>query len=179
MFGATDTPIDLGGGISMGLFFLISGVVMVLGYGQKPYDNAGGMFCESCCCGALPWKSCGCSCEPTLDEDGMPGNNNHFDSDGEQKLICDFPFSSLHASQLRRNCSIHALLLLKCYAIAAQSLSRCCTIAAQSKYSCCAIAAQSLCSCCVIAAQFNYYAVAARSLRNYYAVSAQSLRIRC
>ena len=46
----------------MGLFFLISGVVMVLGYGQKKYDNAGGMPCETCCCSSF--LACGC-CAPT------------------------------------------------------------------------------------------------------------------
>ena len=54
IFGATTNPIDLGGGISMGLFFLISGVVMVLGYRQKKYDNAGGMPCCETCCSAPP-----------------------------------------------------------------------------------------------------------------------------
>lgn len=38
------------GGASMGLFFLISGFVMTLGYGQTIYTDSGGMCCEAFCC---------------------------------------------------------------------------------------------------------------------------------
>jgi peptidoglycan/LPS O-acetylase OafA/YrhL len=38
------------GGASMGLFFMISGFVLTLGYGQEVYVNTDGMLCEACCC---------------------------------------------------------------------------------------------------------------------------------
>ena len=38
------------GGASMGLFFMISGFVLTLGYGQEIYVNTDGMVCEACCC---------------------------------------------------------------------------------------------------------------------------------
>ena len=34
----------------MGLFFMISGFVLTLGYGQEVYVNTDGMLCEACCC---------------------------------------------------------------------------------------------------------------------------------
>ena len=33
----------------MGLFFVISGFVMILGCGQKQFSSAGGIWCECCC----------------------------------------------------------------------------------------------------------------------------------
>jgi len=48
---------DYGGGHSMGLFFLISGVVMVLGYSQNKCELNKGKCCNSCI--AL------CACEAT------------------------------------------------------------------------------------------------------------------
>jgi len=38
------------GSASMGLFFMISGFVLTLGYGQEVYVNTDGMLCEACCC---------------------------------------------------------------------------------------------------------------------------------
>ena len=53
------------GGASMGLFFMISGFVLTLGYGQEDYVNTDGMLCEACCCNICDSFYC-CIPSPSL-----------------------------------------------------------------------------------------------------------------
>jgi peptidoglycan/LPS O-acetylase OafA/YrhL len=53
------------GGASMGLFFMISGFVLTLGYGQEVYVNTDGMLCETCCCSCCDSFYC-CIPSPSL-----------------------------------------------------------------------------------------------------------------
>ena len=53
------------GGASMGLFFMISGFVLTLGYGQEVYVNTDGMLCEACCCSICDRFYC-CIPSPSL-----------------------------------------------------------------------------------------------------------------
>jgi peptidoglycan/LPS O-acetylase OafA/YrhL len=50
LFFSREPNVDLVGGTSMGLFFIISGFVMILGYGQRKYKDNDGMICDWCCC---------------------------------------------------------------------------------------------------------------------------------
>lgn len=66
--------LDFGGGISMGLFFIISGVVMTLGYGQKQYSKDPSMCCD-CCCGVFE-KRFSCCRDPGQDDDLVDPNDD-------------------------------------------------------------------------------------------------------
>ena len=59
IFMSSPLGMDLIGGNAMPLFFLVSGFVMVLGYGQKKFSSSGGMIGNSCCFGFDRMHCCG------------------------------------------------------------------------------------------------------------------------
>lgn len=67
VFQRRSKGLDLLGGVSMGLFYIISGFVMWLGYGHL--SHGGGKYCCDCCCVDTPPGSTGCCfpcfCEPS------------------------------------------------------------------------------------------------------------------
>jgi len=63
------------GGASMGLFFMISGFVLTLGYGQEVYVNTDGMLCEACCCSICDRFYC-CIPSPSLPSFYYPSSSS-------------------------------------------------------------------------------------------------------
>ena len=70
IFMASSFGIDFIGGNAMPLFFLVSGFVMVLGYGQNKYCDSGGMIGE-CFCYPLDKMKC-CGEKSSSESEGQP-----------------------------------------------------------------------------------------------------------